>query len=239
MSSHPVSYADRLRMRQPGDAKFALGKFEKTLRWRVIMTERLGPHIDGGSCERWEEAGYGKGKVYEKIWQGKWEEYDPWESSSRLPAESDLYQGQGACSAFRMCQGWLGMSQTSAFEGTLLVNPLLQLATAYFLLRPFFTAKKLAPAASTVTGKGEEVHTPSYLSPDNWKLESPLSSWLQGANLGRGQELNSLLHPHLRLPSTMVHIPTVQPGDYVVWVCKRFSFANRIKLETLTSTALR
>ena len=35
-TSHPVAYADRLRIRQPGDAGFALG-----------------PHVDGGSCERW------------------------------------------------------------------------------------------------------------------------------------------------------------------------------------------
>ncbi|KAI7081640.1 DUF1479-domain-containing protein, partial [Hortaea werneckii] len=36
-SSHPTTYADRLRMRLPGDARFSLG-----------------PHVDGGSCERWE-----------------------------------------------------------------------------------------------------------------------------------------------------------------------------------------
>lgn len=89
-SSHPTLYADRLRMRMPGDAKFALG-----------------PHVDGGSCERWEEEGYGKGGVYESIWKGQWEEYDPWESSKRLPVVSDLYQGVGACSMFRMFQGWL------------------------------------------------------------------------------------------------------------------------------------
>lgn len=88
-------YADRLRMRLPGDAKFALG-----------------PHVDGGSCERWEPDGYGKGNVYEAIWQGKWEEYDPWESSCRLPVVADKYQGVGACSMFRMFQGWLSMSNT-------------------------------------------------------------------------------------------------------------------------------
>lgn len=119
-----------------------------------------------------------------------------------------------------MAQGWLGLSQTSAFEGTLLVNPLLQLATSYFLLRPFFTPRKsLPPASSTMTGNVEGIHTPEYPSPDNWILENPQSSWLQGANLGRGQELSSLLHPHLDLSNTMVHIPTVQPGDYVVWHC--------------------
>lgn len=36
----PISYYDRLRIRQPGDARFALG-----------------PHVDGGSLERWEDAG--------------------------------------------------------------------------------------------------------------------------------------------------------------------------------------
>jgi hypothetical protein len=88
-SSHPTIYADRLRMRLPGDAKFALG-----------------PHVDGGSCERWEPEGYGRGHVYDKVWEGKWEEYDPWESSCRLDVVSDMYQGVGACSMFRMFQGW-------------------------------------------------------------------------------------------------------------------------------------
>ena len=76
-SSHPTMYADRLRMRLPGDAKFALG-----------------PHVDGGSCERWEEAGYGRGNVYNDIWAGQWEQYDPWESSTRLPVISDMYGGK-------------------------------------------------------------------------------------------------------------------------------------------------
>lgn len=97
-SSHPMIYADRLRMRMPGDAKFALG-----------------PHVDGGSCERWEPDGYGKGNVYDAIWKGKWEEYDPFESSCRLPVVSDKYQGVGACSMFRMFQGWLSMSNTGEY----------------------------------------------------------------------------------------------------------------------------
>jgi hypothetical protein len=97
-SSHPTMYADRLRMRLPGDAKFALG-----------------PHVDGGSCERWEEEGYGRGKVYDKIWKGQWEECDPWESSTRLPVISDMYGGVGACSMFRMFQGWMS-SKYPAFR---------------------------------------------------------------------------------------------------------------------------
>ncbi|KAF5627893.1 DUF1479 domain protein [Fusarium tjaetaba] len=67
--SQPFSYADRLRIRQPGDASFALG-----------------PHIDGGSVERWEPEGYGAGHVYDAILQGNWEAYDPWNASGRVDA---------------------------------------------------------------------------------------------------------------------------------------------------------
>jgi hypothetical protein len=120
------------------------------------------------------------------------------------------------------------MSHCSAFEGTLLVNPLLQLATAYFLLRPFFTPKTGPSSRVSVNGALEHTDTDEYLSPDNWKLEDKSSSWLQGANLGRGQELNALLHPHLNLPETMVHIPKVQPGDYVVWHCDGIHAVDKI-----------
>ena len=204
-SSHPTIYADRLRMRLPGDAKFALG-----------------PHVDGGSCERWEPEGYGRGNVYDKIWQGKWEEYDPWESSCRLPVVSDMYQGVGACSMFRMFQGWLSMSETAPFEGTLLVNPLLSRATAYFLLRPFFSPKRAAvdPASETF----EE----AFLAPSNWQLDASPSSWLQGASPGHGQELRAALHPHLNLPSSMVHMPRVNPGDYVSWHCDSIHAVDKI-----------
>ena len=196
-SSHPTSYADRLRMRQPGDAKFALG-----------------PHVDGGSVERWEEEGYGRGHVYDAIWQGRWEDFDPWESSCRLPVASDRYQGVGACSMFRMFQGWLAMSETGPREGTLLVNPLLSVATAYYLLRPFFSPSKPLPEDSDDGASSVE-----YLSSDNWTLDPEPTSALQGANPGHGQELNALSHPHLKLASSMVHVPRVRPGDYVSWHC--------------------
>lgn len=198
-SSHPTMYADRVRMRLPGDARFALG-----------------PHVDGGSCERWEPEGYGRGGVYDKIWQGQWEGYDPWESSARLPVLSDLYQGIGACSMFRMFQGWLAMSSTGPYEGTLLVNPLLSRATAYYLLRPFFTPKH-TPQHST---DSDAAYPSSFLSPDNWTLDlSRTNTWLQGATPGHGQELRHALHPHLDLPRSMVHVPRVAPGDYVSWHC--------------------
>lgn len=190
-TSHPVTYADRLRIRQPGDVGFALG-----------------PHIDGGSCERWEENGYGRGGVYNQIFRGNWEAYDPWESSCRLPVVSDLYNGAGGCSMFRMFQGWLSMSDTGAGEGTLMVNPLLGKATAYFLLRPFFRPKRNHADLGS-----------AFLDANNWDFESKTTSVLQGAVPSNCQELNDALHPHLSLESTMIHVPQVRPGDYVAWHC--------------------
>lgn len=64
----PLTYADRLRIRHPGDAKFALG-----------------PHMDGGSVERWEDEGYRK--VYGEILRGNWEGFDAFQigRSGTLP----------------------------------------------------------------------------------------------------------------------------------------------------------
>ena len=100
------------------------------------------------------------------------------------------------------------MSTTNAGEGTLMVNPLLGKATAYFLLRPFFQANK------SPLDKGS-----AFLDSSNWKLEEQTSSELQGAVPSACQELNESLHPHLELESTMVHVPEIRPGDYVAWHC--------------------
>lgn len=201
-TQHPTSYADRMRMRLPGDAKFALG-----------------PHVDGGSVERWDERGYGLGDVYKDVWKGQWEKFDPWEAGCRLPVVSDLHQGVGACSMFRMYQGWLSMSTTGPFEGTLLVNPLLAKATAYYLLRPFFTPRKGPTDANSQSTSEALSQTDAFLAPENWQLESPITSALQGATPGHGQELSPILHPHLHLQNTMIHVPRVCPGDYVAWHC--------------------
>lgn len=86
-TAHPTAYADGLRLRQPRDDQ------------RISR-----PNVDGGSVERWAKGGYGLSRVYEEIWQGKWEDHDPWESSCRLPVNGDLDGGAGACSMFRMYQ---------------------------------------------------------------------------------------------------------------------------------------
>ncbi|GKT52241.1 uncharacterized protein ColSpa_12422 [Colletotrichum spaethianum] len=175
ISMQPLTYADRLRIRQPGDASFALG-----------------PHIDGGSVERWERDGYGRGGgTYEAVFRGEWEAYDPWDVTARVEAVQDLYNGAGACSMFRMFQGWLSISACGPREGTLLVNPLVQLSTA----------------------------PEKFLDEDNWAFTGgeAMTSELQGATPGHGQELSDALHPHMELGKTMVHVPRIRPGDFVVW----------------------
>lgn len=185
-SNHPVAYADRMRMRRPGDT--SLGS---------------APHVDNGSVERWEPDGYGRAGTYADVFRGRWEDYDPWESSARLGATSDLYNGAGSCSMFRMFQGWLALSPIAPGEGSLRACPMLRLATAYLLLRPFFS-----PRFSS---------GPGFLDPGNWNLHVAGNSVIQGAVPGCIQELSDALHPHLRLDKTMVPIPHVNPGDYVLW----------------------
>ncbi|KAF2450823.1 DUF1479-domain-containing protein [Karstenula rhodostoma CBS 690.94] len=218
---HPISYADRLRMRLPGDARFALG-----------------PHVDGGSVERWDENGYGRGKVYDAVWKGRWEAFDPWESSCRLNVVSDLHQGVGACSAFRMFQGWMSLSTTGPGEGTLLVNPLLAKATAYCLLRPFFSPKHGVASPGAQTADEATTSSASFLASDNWRMDDNPTSWLHGASPGHGQELSHLLHPHLHLKESMIHVPTVRPGDYVAWHCDTIHAVDRTHAGTSDSSVL-
>jgi hypothetical protein len=172
-TTHPLTYADRFRIRNPGDGKFALG-----------------PHTDGGSLERWEDPEYSK--VYQSVFDGRWEEYDAFDAKHRINAKMDLYKGAGACSMFRFFQGWLSMSDTGPREGTLKICPILQHTTSYLLLRPFFDLKSSQLALDTS---------------------------FPGSVPGACQEYNDETHPHLELEHTMVSVPKVEPGDFVAWHC--------------------
>ncbi|KAG8997760.1 hypothetical protein FRB94_007482 [Tulasnella sp. JGI-2019a] len=183
----PLSYADRLRIRLPGDSKFALG-----------------PHIDGGSLERWEDKAYRS--CYQEILEGRWREHDAWDVGRRVNVNSDMYDGAGQCGVFRAFQSWLSLSTTGPGEGTLRVFPLLKEASAYVLLRPFF--RPTVPPSS-----------PSFLSASSWNLDLTTSEFPNSV-MGMGQELNDATHPHLRLEQGgMVSMKPVHPGDMVFWHC--------------------
>ncbi|KAF8247993.1 DUF1479-domain-containing protein, partial [Wilcoxina mikolae CBS 423.85] len=192
-TSHPLTYADRLRIRLPGDAKFTLG-----------------PHVDGGSLERWEDPEYRR--VYSHIFDGNWELYDPFDAKHRVDAKMDLYHGAGACSMFRMFQGWLSLSSTGPGEGTLRLLPALKTPTAYFLLRPFFSPQGT--------------------------LQLPPTPHLQGANMAACQEFSPTDHPALCLHESMISIPKVQPGDFVAWHCDMLHMVDREHSGTGDSSVL-
>ena len=108
----PVTYIDRLRIRQPNDS----------------LVRQL-PHIDGGGIERWQDGPYRK--VYRHILEGDWKDFDPFEVDYRV------IDNAGDTTFFRAFQGWLSLSSSKPGEGTLRVLPLLKEAIAYFMLRPF------------------------------------------------------------------------------------------------------
>ncbi|WAO96089.1 Hypothetical protein NCS54_01375100 [Fusarium falciforme] len=152
----------------------------------------LGPHLDGGSLERWEDPEYRM--CYTEILQGRWEEHDAFNVSPRLGANVDMYNGPGGCSAFRSYQGWLSLSDCAPANGSLRVLPDLKASTAYTLLRPFVRP-----------------------TPGGWDLD-PNSSFFHGAAMGAGQELLPNQHPHVS-PAGFVTIPRMRPGDAVFWHC--------------------
>ncbi|KAF8058535.1 DUF1479-domain-containing protein [Lyophyllum atratum] len=184
----PMSYFDRLRIRQPGDAKFALG-----------------PHIDGGSLERWEDPGFRSvfGKILRSDPGKTWRDHDPFDVTPRLDAKQDLYNASNQCSIFRPWQGWTALSTTGPGEGTLRVLPMLSLATSYLMLRPFFRPRN--PQSSSLKFSDWEPDTDGTAFP--------------GSAMAKAQELNPTTHPHLELERTMVSVPKVEPGDQVYWHC--------------------
>lgn len=170
---HNISYSDRLRIRKPGDSMFTLG-----------------PHSDAGSIERWEDEEYSN--CYQPIWEGRWEDYDPYDATHRVDAKSNMYDSQGNCSMFRTFQGWISLSDIHPGQGTILFAPLVREVTAYLLLKPFFDEN------------------------DNVVLHS---SKFPGAVPGKAQEYSESLHPELQLSRLMTCAPSVHPGDMVFWHC--------------------
>ncbi|TFK50762.1 DUF1479-domain-containing protein [Heliocybe sulcata] len=193
----PISYFDRLRIRNP----------DLNDEWAV---RGLGPHIDGGSIEHWED--HNLRKCFKEILEGgsSWRLHDPYDATPRLDAKHDLYGAPNKCSIFRPWQGWTSMSTTGPGEGTLRLLPMLSLATSYMMLRPFFKPTRFISSAD---GK----RAPS-LEADDWvpDLEDPE---FPGSRLGKTQEMNVDTHPHLQLARAMVSVPTVEPGDQVYWHC--------------------
>ncbi|KAL2017415.1 hypothetical protein VTK56DRAFT_2217 [Thermocarpiscus australiensis] len=228
----PIAYGDRLRIhganigsvgpdapakKGKDAAGEADGEANEVSDAQRIAAELLGDftsstviaQVDNGSLERWEPDGYGRGGTYEAVFKGEWEKYDPWDPTHRVTATPDLYNGYGACSIFRMYQGIVALSTIEPGLIRLLPSP--KLATAYFLLRPFFSPKTPPPE------RREGPEWEAFLDASNWCLDREQTTIIHGAVPGHAQRLTELWHPHLHLRRTLVTIPTLQTGDYIVW----------------------
>lgn len=115
--SKEASYADRQRIRHPGNVS------------------GLVPHVDGGSIERWTDEGYRE--YYKMVFQGRWGEFDPWAGHTRVLAQE--LPSPNVSTVFRTYQGWLALSKQGKGDGTLQVVPLLRESTCQLLMRPFLS----------------------------------------------------------------------------------------------------
>lgn len=95
------------------------------------------------------------------------------------------------------------MSVTGPGEGTLRVAPLLKLATAYLILRPFFRPRTSSSGL------------------DDWVVDLD-SAAFPGSQMGKTQELSEITHPHLQLSRTMLSVPRVDPGDQIYCECHSY-----------------
>jgi len=106
-------YADRLRIRSPGDS-----------------TLGLSPHCDCGSVERWIDTGYQK--VYQNIFSGNFRDYNPFDSEFR--DETDEIDSPAVDHVFRTFQGWVALTKQGPSDGTLQLIPIVK-SIAYILTR--------------------------------------------------------------------------------------------------------
>lgn len=224
----PITYADRIRIYGSGThTQHARGRgvvppkpepsTQSPEDWIHALQSSAGiiAQVDNGSLERWEPDGYQRAGTYDRIFQGRWEEYDPWISACRASANLDLYNGYGACTIFRMFQGVVALSTIEPGMIRLLPSP--KLATAYYLLRPFFKPSRPPPDWSSLSRQGKNAEWDAYLAPENWTLNSNPDTIIHGAVPGHAQRITERWHPHLHLRSSMITLPTLQPGDYILW----------------------
>ncbi|KAL4248713.1 Isopenicillin N synthase-like superfamily protein [Abortiporus biennis] len=187
--SVPLSYADRFRMRHPGN------------QWNAHP-----PHVDGGAIERWEDKTFRT--CFEDILTGNWRQHDPYDLEGRINARSSMYGRQNQASIFRTYQGWLAMSETAPHEGTLKVFPNVILSNAYMILRPFFRPIS-TNEANFLDAKNWEYDISDPDFPGIYSRDGGFA----------GPRPETQTHPHLRLEETMISVPKVYPGDMVYWHC--------------------
>lgn len=135
------TYADRIRIRTPGDTSLSLR-----------------PHIDGGTTGRWlDPAG---SLPYRALLDGDFAGFDPFDAAGRTTAAAADSNG---CSVFRSYQGWTALTAQGPGCGTLQVLPIAR-AIAAVLLRPFCADVPEASLCGAETSRALWI-TPEFHAP--------------------------------------------------------------------------
>ena len=111
--SKELSYADRVRRREPGD-----------------NTLGLSPHCDAGSVERWSDDYYQK--IYKDIFSDKFLKFNPFDVKYR--DKTSEFESPAVAHVFRTFQGWTALTEQGPNDGTLQLIPIAK-AMAYILTR--------------------------------------------------------------------------------------------------------
>lgn len=240
-SNFPVTYADRVRMPQ----KSLRGSGSRSC--MATPPASAGASVGAGVDAQWKlnssHGGFSPTATYREIWSGDWESYDPWESSARLGKTDDLHNDERTSSVFKMFEGILPLSTGSSDDGPPMhvCSLPLKLTTAYQLLRPLFSPKR--PSMGS---------TGDFFNSLNWILDTTQGSHNQAPrSASLLQDLNGTLHSRLALEKTLIPLPPVNAGDYVIWhpdtvyttplvnldIGTPSPFPDQLELETDTSWA--
>ena len=111
--SKELSYADRVRRREPGD-----------------NTLGLSPHCDAGSVERWSDDYYQK--IYKDIFSDNFLKFNPFDAKYR--DKTSEFESPAVAHVFRTFQGWTALTEQGPNDGTLQLIPISK-AMAYILTR--------------------------------------------------------------------------------------------------------
>ena len=111
--SKELSYADRVRRREPGD-----------------NTLGLSPHCDAGSIERWSDDYYQK--IYKDIFSDNFLKFNPFDAKYR--DKTSEFESPAVAHVFRTFQGWTALTEQGPNDGTLQLIPIAK-AMAYILTR--------------------------------------------------------------------------------------------------------
>ena len=108
-----LSYADRIRRREPGDDSLGLS-----------------PHCDAGSVERWIDPSYQK--IYNDIFADRFKNFNPFDAKFR--DRTIEFESPAVAHVFRTFQGWTALTEQGPNDGTLQLIPIAK-GMSYVLTR--------------------------------------------------------------------------------------------------------